>query len=230
MRVNWTQECAAVIPCLNEAATIREVVSSVLNQLPMVLVVDDGSTDATAKQATAAGAQLVRHEQSQGKGAALTTGWRRAANLGFTWSLCLDGDGQHDAADIPRFLRCADETGALLVVGNRFHQPVKMPWVRRRVNAWMSERLSRLAGQRLPDSQCGFRLMRLDAWSELPLITRHYEFESEILLAFAAAGHRIEFVPVRAIYGGETSKINPLRDTWRWFRWLKRRHPGRVGP
>src|ERR1043166_2654612 len=83
----------------------------------------------------------------------------------------------------------------------------------------MSRRLERLAECALPDSQCGFRLMDLGAWSKLTLETRHFEIESELLLAFAEAGHRIEFVPIQVIYKNEASKIHPLRDSARWLRW-----------
>jgi len=94
-----------------------------------------------------------------------------------------------------------------------------MPWLRQSVNRWMSERLSRVAGRPLPDSQCGFRLLNLKAWSRLSLKTTRFEIESELLLAFLSAGEKVEFVPIRTIYKGEPSKIQPLRDTLRWFKW-----------
>ena len=96
-----------------------------------------------------------------------------------------------------------------------------MPFIRRVVNRWMSRRLSGLAGQALPDSQCGFRLVRLDVLARIPLRADRFEIESEQLLAFLSAGERAEFVPVQVIYRGERSKIHPLRDTLRWFRWRR---------
>jgi hypothetical protein len=86
----------------------------------------------------------------------------------------------------------------------------------------MSERLSQIAGKNLPDTQCGFRLIDLDAWSQLDLQTTHFEIESELALSFAAAGHAIEFVPIEVIYKNERSKIHPVRDTVRWFRWWRK--------
>src|SRR5437867_9429801 len=121
-----------------------------------MIVVDDGSADETARLAAKAGAHVLRHAQSQGKGAALNTGWSEARARGFSWALCMDGDGQHAPADIAVFLNCAESTGARLVIGNRMANPDGMPWLRRRVNRWMSRRLERLAGCALPDSQCGF--------------------------------------------------------------------------
>lgn len=221
--MDWKSECAVVIPCHNEAACIGALVGAVRAQLPNVIVVDDGSTDATASLATGAGAEVVSHSASRGKGAALKSGWARARERGFVWALAMDGDGQHAPADIQRFLDHAEKTGAALVIGNRLADPRGMPRLRLAVNRWMSRRLSRLAGRSLPDSQCGFRLMRLDVWSGLKLHTDHFQIESEMLLAFVAAGAMVEFVPIQVIYRGERSKIRPWRDTWRWFAWLRSR-------
>jgi hypothetical protein len=96
----------------------------------------------------------------------------------------------------------------------------RIPWLRRQVNRWMSRQLSRAARRPLPDSQCGFRLVQLASWSALHLRSRHFEIDSELLLAFIAAGHAVEFVPVQVIYKAEQSKIQPLSDACRWFRWL----------
>ncbi|MBI3192079.1 MAG: glycosyltransferase family 2 protein, partial [Pedosphaera parvula] len=121
--MKWAEQCAVVIPCYNEAPTIAALVQAVREYLPAVIVVDDGSRDATAEVATQAGAEVIRHPRNRGKGAALTSGWRRARERGFGWALCLDGDGQHAPADVPRFLQCAADTGAALVIGNRMTNP-----------------------------------------------------------------------------------------------------------
>ena len=217
--MNWSNRCAAVIPCLNEASAIADVIVAVRQHLPMVFVIDDGSIDDTSNMAKRAGAEVLRHNRPYGKGAALQTGWECARIRGFEWALALDGDGQHSAADIPAFLAAAERSGAELVVGNRMNNPKGMPWVRRNVNRWMSKRISKLAGLQLPDSQCGFRLMNLIAWSTLPVTAAHFEIESDVLLAFAAGGCSIKFVPIQVIYKAERSKIHPMRDTVRWFRW-----------
>ena len=208
-----------MVPCLNEAATIEPLVAEVRKRLPTVILVDDGSTDDTAALAAGAGAEVIRHPRPRGKGAALAAGWSRARERGFTWALAMDGDGQHAPTDIPAFLSGAGQTGAQLIVGNRMTQPGAMPWLRRRVNRWMSRRISRLTGWALPDTQCGFRLMRLDAWARVHANADHFEIESELLSKFIAAGYQVEFVPVRVIYRNERSKIQPVRDTRRWFRW-----------
>ena len=208
--------CAAVIPCLNEASHIGAVVRSVFPFLPRIIVVDDGSTDATSREASTAGAEVIRRERNSGKGSAVQTGLRHAHDSGFEWALLMDGDGQHVASDIPKFL---DERNARLVIGNRMSDPASMPWLRRFVNRWMSTRLSRRLGMPLPDTQCGFRLVHLPSWSKLRLNTCHFEIESEMVSAFVRAGLAVKFVPVRVVYRDETSKIDPIVDTLRWFRW-----------
>ena len=219
--MNWASQCAAVLPCLNEAASIGSVIRGVRNYVSAIFVVDDGSRDGTAAVAERAGAEVLRHKTSQGKGAALRTGWRHARDRQFQWALSLDGDGQHAPEDIPLFFDRAEHSGASLVIGNRMTDSRHMPWLRRLVNRWMSRRLSQAAGQSVPDSQCGFRLMRLDRWAPLALHTTHFEVESEVLLAFIRAGFAVEFVPIRVIYKTEQSKIHPIKDTLRWFRWWK---------
>ncbi len=219
--MNWPTECAVVIPCANEARTIADLVSAIRKLLPNVIVVDDGSADDTGAQAAKAGAEVIRHETSRGKGTALNAGWRRASERGFKWVLSMDGDGQHAPEDIPSLLAAAGQGDADLVVGNRMANAARMPWLRRQVNHWMSKRLSRAAGMDLPDSQCGFRLMRLSAWSTLSLRTEHFEIESEVLMGFVARKYSVKFVPVQVIYQDEQSKIHPWRDTLRWFRWWR---------
>ena len=219
--VDWPKTCAVVIPCLNEAAAIGRVASAIRILFPFVIVVDDGSADDTSAVATRAGATVLRHERPNGKGAALRTGWKHALDAGFSWVLSMDGDGQHAPEDIPKFLERGNQNDVALVSGNRMDRPGAMPFVRRSTNRFMSWQLSRIAGVPLPDSQCGFRLMRLDCWARLPICTDCFEIESEVLLQFARAKLGIGFVPIQVIYAKEKSKIRPVRDTIRWWRWLK---------
>src|SRR5271169_6555651 len=138
--------CAAVIPCLNEGAGIAALVSALRQQVSLVLVVDDGSTDDTALAAKSAGATVIRHERNRGKGAALRSGLSQLFKQGFEWAVTLDADGQHSPEGLPALLRCAEQTGARLVIGNRMDSARAMPWLRRQVNRWMSWKLSQRAG------------------------------------------------------------------------------------
>jgi glycosyltransferase involved in cell wall biosynthesis len=225
--IDWSRQCAAVISCFNEAERIGAVVTQVRRYLPQVVVVDDGSTDDTAGVARQNGASVVHLPQNKGKGAALRSGWQCARERGFAWVLMLDGDGQHAPDDAPRLFACADRSEAKLVVGNRMTRPDAMPWLRRKVNVWMSRRISALSGASLPDSQCGFRLAHLEILLGLTLTTKHFEIESEMLTAFLAAGDRVEFVPVQTIYLGGQSRIRPIPDAWRWWLWYRRQHATR---
>lgn len=219
-------KCAAVIPCFNEKKTIATLVSTVLEQLPLVIVVDDGSTDGTARNAESAGAIVLRHEHNRGKGAALQTGLAHVLSLDYEWAVTLDGDGQHDPAAWPAFRQCAEQTGASLIIGNRMHQAQEMPWLRRHVNRWMSRKLSERAGRtrvcELPDTQSGFRLVHLPSWAALPLNAQRFEVESEMLMAFLDAGHAVEFVPIRVIASERKSRIRPVTDTLRWLKWWRK--------
>jgi glycosyltransferase involved in cell wall biosynthesis len=223
--VDWNQQCVAVIPCFNEARWIAALAAAVRRHLPNILVVDDGSTDGTARQAEAAGAEVIRLGRNCGKGAALRAGWRHARQLGFSWALTMDGDGQHAPDDIPKFLARAENGAAALVVGDRMGDCAAMPWLRRQVNRWMTRRLSALAGVHLTDSQCGFRLAHLETLLSLGLSARRFEIESETLVAFLAGGLTVEFVPIRVIYESGRSNICPLKDTWRWLRWWAAQQP-----
>jgi glycosyltransferase involved in cell wall biosynthesis len=228
MFVDKTFNCAAVIPCLNEAAGIAPLVAAVRRRLPDVFVVDDGSTDGTARLAETAGAAVLRHARNFGKGAALQTGLVRALASGFEWAVTLDGDGQHAPEDLPVIFRCAELTGAKMVVGNRMGEAQKMPCLRRVVNRAMSKIISRRAGKFLPDTQSGFRLIHLPTWAALSLAAEKFEVESEMLLAFVASGQGVAFAPVRVRASNRASHICPLADTLRWLAWWKKFHrPGR---
>ncbi len=182
-----------------------------------MIVVDDGSTDGTARIAGAAGATVISLKNNRGKGAALREGWQWARHHGFEWALMLDGDGQHAAGDIPAFFEFAEAREAELVIGQR--EPGKIPLARRWVNRFLSWQISKLAGMKAPDSQCGFRLARLEALLNLRLTSEHFEIESEMLVALARAGRTVGFVPIQTIYRNGTSKIRPITDTIRWLRW-----------
>jgi glycosyltransferase involved in cell wall biosynthesis len=228
--MDWPAKCVVVIPCLNENSTIGALVQTVYKHVNTVFMVDDGSTDGTLESARRAGAEVLRHQTTCGKGASLRTGWEHARRAGFTWALTMDGDGQHSADDIPAFFQCVERTSATLVVGNRMENAPGMPRLRRFVNRWMSRRISRMAGRELPDSQCGFRLVDLNALATISLGTTHFEIESEVLLGFIRRGYSVEFVPIRVIYKAEQSKIQPVRDARRWFQWwwsAQRIHRGR---
>lgn len=211
-----------VVPAYMEQRMIGEVVSCIKKYAETVVVIDDGSPDRTAAEAEKAGAIVVRHEHNKGKGAALATGFRYALEQGFDFLITMDGDGQHDPSDIPGFVRIYLETGVPVLIGNRMNNTTTMPLVRKLTNMFISWRLSRETGRFIPDTQCGYRLFQCDIIPVDDIVSRRYDAESEILLYLADRGIRMDSVPVATIYGAEKSKINPVRDTWRFFALLRK--------
>jgi glycosyltransferase involved in cell wall biosynthesis len=214
----------AIIPAYCEERFIGQVVREVLEHVNTALVVDDGSTDRTSAEAEAAGAQVIRHSTNLGKGAALKTGLRRAVLIEADFFLFLDGDGQHDPAEIPAFIEAINRSNADLVIGNRMLNLESMPFIRRWTNQFMSWQIGRICKLPIPDSQCGFRLARRDLQPVLMAPSNRFEFESESLILAARRGVRLNFVPIRTIYTDQRSKIQPLRDTMRYFRLIRKYH------
>jgi glycosyltransferase involved in cell wall biosynthesis len=218
-----TDKILAIIPAYNEAEHISAVVGLTRRFLP-VLVVDDGSVDETAGLAAAAGAEVLRQVPNQGKGAALRAGFRRALDLGCEAVITLDGDGQHDPLEIPKFLEAYATRRAGLLIGERkFSQ---MPIVRRTTNTigrWM---FSWAMGQPIPDNQSGYRLIsRRLAEALLESTETGFEFEVEMITTCLKAGYPLEWVPIRTIYAGEASHIQPLSHVVNYFRivWAARK-------
>lgn len=213
---------AALIPAYREEAAIGKVVAGVKRHVGHVLVVDDGSPDATAEKARRAGAEVIVHQRNSGKGAALKTGLRTLESQGVDYFLVLDADGQHDPDDIPNFLAALSNREVAVFCGNRMENLATMPLIRRWTNQFMSWRISRACGQKIPDSQCGFRMYRRDCLVHLLCQTNHFDYETETLLLISRAGLKIAAVPVKTIYGEEKSKIHPVRDTLRFFSLMQR--------
>ena len=213
-----------LIPAYNEEKHVAAVVREVLEYCPDVIVVDDGSPDGTDKVAAEAGAIVLEHVHNQGKGAALQTGFDYAREHGYDLAITLDADGQHAPSDIPAFLQAYERTHSPVLVGNRMGDVAAMPRLRRFVNRFMSDLLSRVMGQHVPDSQCGFRLYHRSAFPAGPYDahSQRYAAESEILLRLALEGRKIGAVTIQTIYGDEKSKVRPLADTLRFFRMLRR--------
>lgn len=216
-----TSRGCVIVPAYREGGRIGPVVTAVRQYLPDVIVVDDGSPDSTAAEAERAGALVARHDVNRGKGAALDTGFRVARERGFEFVITMDGDGQHAASDIPRFVEAYARTGLPVLVGTRMADTRTMPFVRRMTNRFMSWLLSREMGQRVPDTQCGYRLYQLAVVPEISAESKRFAAESEILMDLSHKGVTIGSVCVATIYGTEKSKIHPVADTLRFARMLR---------
>jgi glycosyltransferase involved in cell wall biosynthesis len=213
---------AAVIPAYHEEKHIGDVVRRTLEQVDHVLVVDDGSADATAATARNAGAEVIVHPQNLGKGESIKTGLRHWLERGFLYVVVLDGDGQHLPEEIARFLGAASSTRVELLVGTRMRDVREMPRVRRAVNRYMSNKISRLCGQPIPDTQCGFRMVHRSLIPDLLGGAERFDYETEMLILASRKGRRIESVPITTVYSDEVSSIHPVRDTIRFFKLIRR--------
>jgi len=215
----------ALIPAWNEATRIGPIVKTTRARLPVV-VVDDGSDDDTPAVAEAAGAIVVRHSQREGKGVALMTGFDWALEQGYDAVITLDADGQHDPADIPKFLAAYAAGAGDLIIGQRdFSQ---MPFPRLFTNPFGSWLLSLALGTRIYDNQSGYRLHSRRFLETLDLTTTGFELEVEVIIHAVCRGVRIGWVDIRTIYDiDKVSYFHPIKDTARffgmvWYAWRQR--------
>jgi glycosyltransferase involved in cell wall biosynthesis len=213
---------AAVIPAYQEEKHIGDVVRRTLQQLNHVLVVDDGSGDKTSDVAREAGAEVIVHPKNRGKGESIKTGLRHWVERDMAWVFVLDADGQHRPEEINVFMHAALSDGASLLLGNRMKDTKSMPLLRRVVNRYMSNRISRVCGQNIPDTQCGFRMLHRHLIPELLGGADRFDYETEMLFIASRKGFRIESVPISTVYSDEVSSIHPVRDTLRFFKLMRR--------
>ena len=207
---------AAAIPAFQAGASVGDVVRRTREVLPEVLVVDDGSSDATAEAARGAGAELVAHPVNRGKGAALVTAFRTLFARGCDAVVTLDADGQHLPEEIPKLLEAA-RGGADLVLGTRDHLFAEMVAARRVANRLSSWAISWAAGQSLSDVQTGFRLYTRRLVEATGFPEARFDAESAVVVRASRRGFRIATVPVRLGFadGRTTSHYRPLVDSLR---------------
>ncbi|HUZ84443.1 MAG TPA: glycosyltransferase family 2 protein [Gaiellales bacterium] len=229
-------DVSVVIPCLNEAPTIGDCVHRALAAIEAggfegeVVVADNGSTDASAALAEAAGARVV-HEPRPGYGAAYLAGLGAARGR---MILMGDADGTYDFGQLSVFVETAERTGAELVMGSRFRGRIErgaMPWHHRYIgNPVLSGILRWLFHVQVSDAHCGLRLVRRGALPALDLHSPGMEFASEMVVA--AARRRMTIAEVPIVYSarpeGSTSKLRSMRDGLRHLSYMLSNAPARV--
>jgi glycosyltransferase involved in cell wall biosynthesis len=210
----------ALIQGYNEAERIRAVIEATRAFLPVV-VVDDGSTDETASIAESAGATVLKQVPNQGKGAALKRGFRWAMENGADAVLMLDADGQHDPAEIPKFLHAHTTHNSDLIIGYRnFYE---MPLPRRVANTVGRASISWAMGQKILDNQSGYRLVsRRLMQATLESDEAGFEFEVDMVVLCIRRGMRLDWVPIRTIYAGEKSHIKPWHHIKNFIRVVRK--------
>jgi glycosyltransferase involved in cell wall biosynthesis len=204
-------DAVALIPAYNEARHVAAVVAGAGAVVEQVIVVDDGSSDDTAAVARSAGALVLHQPRNLGKGAALSRGleWARAERVAMV--VTLDADGQHDPAEIPLFLAAADEEVGDLIIGRR--EFAAMPPTRRIANTVGALLIRWALGHPVHDNQSGYRLLNSAALEVLRPRRSDFAAEVEQIVAALEAGLRIGWVPIRTIYGAETSHFRPVHDS-----------------
>ena len=203
---------AAVIPFFNERGTINKIIQSTLQYVNSVVAIDDGSTDNSSENVTVLeNVILLKNDTNRGKGFTLRRGLVYAVENGFDEIVTIDADLQHNPDEIP--LLCSKLNLYPIVIGNRLNNLKDMPLQRRMSNKITSFLLSIKIGQKILDSQSGFRAYRADVIKNVNTTKNGYEAESEILIEASRKGYKIGFADVSTIYGNEISKMNPVTST-----------------
>lgn len=214
-RVERVNSISVVLPAKNEAQNIAVVLRRLKHLLPdaEIIVVNDGSTDNTAKLAAKGGAKVISHPYSQGNGASIKTG---ARNAGGEILVFMDADGQHDPEDIPALLAKLD-AGYDMAVGAR-HARTHASWLRRFANGFYNKLASLMTGYRIEDLTSGFRAVKADKFRRfLYLLPNGFSYPTTSTMAFFRSGFPVAYVPIHAGKREGRSHIKLLRDGIRFF-------------
>jgi glycosyltransferase involved in cell wall biosynthesis len=211
---------AVVIPALNEALRIRDVVQGALAHCDQVILIDDGSDDDTCARVADLPVTVLRHARRMGKGASLRDGFGEALRRGFRGVLTMDGDGQHLADDIPRLLAAANRHPQCVIIGARLRKRAQQPLYRRLANNFGDWGIAWGTGYRIADSQSGQRYYPAAVAGLADVPGEDFVFEAQILISAAQQlGTRCVSVPIesryKTVHSGEqfrASHFKPVRD------------------
>lgn len=215
-----------LIPAYNEERTIGTVIQKVCTATPdRIICIDDGSVDGTAGQVQAlidsgqlpCSLELLRLDANQGKGMALATGIARALSSGAERVVTIDGDGQHDGLDLPRLERVAMRDSNAVIIAARLKERDQAPPLRRFANEIADFWISWACGQRIQDTQSGFRLYPAAVLSNMTeaLRVKDFAFETGLLIAAVRAGASVRMISITTRYSaeGRASHYRPWQDT-----------------
>lgn len=205
-------KACALIPTYNNAQKLAEVIEDVLQYTQQILVVNDGSTDHTeAILREYPQLKVISYTPNRGKGMALRTGIKEAAALGYEYAIAMDSDGQHYAKDLPAFLEQIEKTPGALIVGARNmgvdNVPTKSNFGNKFSNFWYWVN----TGNKLPDTQSGYRLYPVQRLAKKHFFTRKYEFEIEVIVRASWSGIPVIFIPVSVYYPPAEERITHFR-------------------
>lgn len=215
-----SDKIAVIIPAFNAAKTIVTLIEKIQKEYPEldIIVIDDGSTDPSFSLAKKTKAIVLQHQLNLGKGEALKTGFGYAKEKKYSYVITMDADLQHDPKHINDFLQKAKTDTTDFILGTRNFSFQNMPWDRVLTNFITSVTLTLLSGQRIRDSQSGYRMISVEIFKRIRLKCKKYDLESEILIKVGRKGFKIDAVEISTIYEGSKSFINPFSDTGRFLR------------
>ncbi len=201
-----------IVPTYNNAGTLAQVLSSVLEYTDRVIVVNDGSTDGTSGILDGF-PQIVRvqYPRNKGKGKALRIGFKKATELGYDYTITIDSDGQHFAKDLPAFLATLDTEKRAVVIGSRNLHSENMPGKNTFANKFSNFWFYVETGLKAPDTQSGYRLYPLYLMKNVIFFGTRYEFEVEVLVRCAWKGIKISWIPVTVYYPPREERISHFR-------------------
>lgn len=207
---NLKSKVCAIIPFYNEKDFLLDVVNQTLNFVDFIIAVDDGSNDNSSDSIRNIDKViLITLDRNLGKGFALQKGFDETINKGFEIILTIDADNQHNPEFIPGLIGLLNKYD--VVIGNRLNDKKLMPIQRILSNTITSFLLTVKTGQRILDSQCGFRAYKSKVLQSVKTKFCGYEAESEMIVLAARNNFKIGFFNVPTIYGNEKSKMNPFK-------------------
>jgi glycosyltransferase involved in cell wall biosynthesis len=208
-----------LIPTYNNSKTLRSVIAGILDYTENIIVVNDGSTDATGEILKEfPGINVIGYEQNRGKGFALRTGFAKAVELGFHYAISIDSDGQHYADDLPQFLEKLKLHPNAIIIGARNMDQSSVPGKSSFGNKFSNFWFKLETGIKITDTQSGYRLYPVKLLNEINYFTRKYEFEIEVLVRAAWMGIEVVQVPVKVFYPEKEERVShfrPFRDFFR---------------
>jgi len=236
-KLNFKQNAVClVIPTYNNGGTVADVVRHALEYCEDIIVVNDGSTDDTARILEAQAMEvpqtaetrdgeplrtnvtIVTHPVNKGKGKALTTGFQTAMERGFRYAITMDADGQHYASDLPAFAETLANHSDTLIVGSRQfglpNMPQKSSFANKFSNFWFTMQ----TGKKLPDTQTGYRLYPLNKMGQMKLLSSRYEAELALLVRSAWHGINILPIPINVYYPPKEERVSHFRPGMDFFR------------
>ncbi len=213
-------KCCVIIPTYNNAKTLARVINGVLNYTDNIIIINDGCTDNTREILNDFSTLTIIHlETNQGKGNALCLGLQKAEELGFSYAISIDSDGQHYFDDIPLFINELEksENKKLLLIGERNLSADGMPKKNTFANKFSNFWYWAETGKKLSDTQSGFRLYPVKDVNSINLFTTKYEFEIEVIVKASWKGIEVRNIPIRVLYDEEerVSHFRPFKDFFR---------------